>query len=96
FPITLAAAAGAIMALQQYGIRVPEDLSVVTVHDGPIAEAMFPPLSTVQMPVEQMGYDGAIGLIDLIEGRKTTTNVMMQPQGLIIRGSTARVPGAGT
>ncbi len=89
FPITLAAAAGAIMAIQQYGIRVPEDLSVVTVHDGPIAEAMFPPLTTVQMPVEQMGYDGAIGLIDLIEGRKTTINVMMQPQGLIIRGSTA-------
>ncbi|WP_242489865.1 LacI family DNA-binding transcriptional regulator [Noviherbaspirillum cavernae] len=92
FAITLAAAAGAIMAIQQYGIRVPEDLSVVTVHDGPIAEAMFPPLTTVQMPVEQMGYDGAIGLIDLIEGRKTQINSMLHPLQLVVRGSTA-APG---
>jgi LacI family transcriptional regulator len=94
FAITLAAAAGAIMALQQYGVRIPEDLSVVTVHDGPIAEAMFPPLTTVQMPVEKMGYDGAIGLIDLIEGRKSQINSMMQPLRLVVRGSTAAVPRA--
>ena len=89
FALTLSAAAGAIMALQQHGLRVPEDCSVVTIHDGPIAEAMFPPLTTVQMPVEKMGYDGAIGLINLINGQKTKINCMMQPLGLLVRGSTA-------
>ncbi|GAA4015419.1 LacI family DNA-binding transcriptional regulator [Actimicrobium antarcticum] len=92
FPITLSAAVGAVMAIQQYGIRVPEDLSVVTVHDGPIAEAIFPPLTTVQMPVEKMGFDGAMGLIDLIEGRQTKINCMMQPLQLVLRGSTSKAP----
>lgn len=94
FPITLAAATGAVMALQQYGIRVPDDLSIVTVHDGPIAEAMFPPLTTVQMPVEQMGYDGATGLIDLIEGRRSAIRSALKPLQLVVRGSTGPAPEA--
>ncbi|RJF91811.1 LacI family transcriptional regulator [Noviherbaspirillum saxi] len=92
FPITLAAATGAIMAVQQYGLRVPQDLSVVTVHDGPIAEAIFPPLTTVQMPVEKMGYDGATGLIDLIEGRQTNIRSALRPLQLVVRGSTGPAP----
>lgn len=93
FPITLAAAVGAMLTLQQFDIRVPDDLSIVTVHDGPIAEVMYPPLTTVQMPVEKMGYDGAIGLIDLIEGRKAKINSMMRPLQLVLRGSTAAPSG---
>lgn len=95
FPLTLAAAAGAMMAIQQCGIRVPAELSVITVHDGPIAEAMYPSLTTVQMPVERMGYEGAIGLIDLIEGRKTTIHLALQPLQLVVRGSTAKAPQPG-
>ncbi|WP_334186339.1 LacI family DNA-binding transcriptional regulator [Noviherbaspirillum sp.] len=89
FPITLTTAAGAIMAIQQYGIKIPDEMSVVTVHDGPLAEAVYPPLTTVDMPVERMGYDGAVGLIDIIEGRKTTIRSMLQPLSLLVRGSTA-------
>lgn len=77
------------MALQQYGIRVPHDLSVVTVHDGPLAEAMYPPLTTVRMPIDQMGYEGAVGLIDLIEGRRDSVRTALAPLELVERGSTA-------
>lgn len=89
FPITLAAAAGAMMAAQQFGLRIPEDLSVVTVHDGALAEAMYPPLTTVRMPIDRMGYDGAIGLIDIIEGRRAGIHEALQPLELVVRGSTA-------
>jgi len=92
FPLTLNAAAGAMMALHAHGIRVPQDMSVITVHDGPMAEVMFPQLSTVCMPVEQMGYDGAQSLIDLIEGRLTSINKQMPPIGLLLRQSTAPPP----
>ena len=89
FPLTLTAAAGAMMVLHERGVRVPQDMSMITVHDGPIAEVMFPQLSTVLMPVEQMGYDGAQSLIDLIEGRVTDINRKMAPLGLLLRQSTA-------
>ena len=88
FPITLSAATGALMALHQHGIRVPEDMSLATVHDGPIAQVMYPPLTTVQMPVEQMGYDGVVSLIELIQGRRKSVDMKMSPIQLIIRGST--------
>ena len=88
FPITLSAATGALMALHQHGIRVPEDMSLATVHDGPIAQVMYPPLTTVQMPVEQMGYDGVVSLIELIQGRRKSVDIKMSPLQLIIRGST--------
>ena len=77
------------MVLHGRGIRIPQDISVITVHDGPIAEVMFPQLSTVRMPVEQMGYDGAQSLIDLIEGRVISINRQMAPLGLLLRQSTA-------
>ena len=70
---------------------MPQDMSVVTVHDGPIAEAMFPPLTTVRMPVEQMGFDGVVGLIQLIRGERKTVDSMLAPIELVVRGSTARV-----
>lgn len=89
FPLTLTAATGAMMALHARGVRVPQDMSVVTVHDGPIAEVMFPQLTTVRMPVEQMGYEGAQSLIELIEGRVASINQQMAPQGLLLRQSTA-------
>ena len=90
FPITLSAATGALMALHQHGIRVPEDMSLATVHDGLIAQVMYPPLTTVQMPVEQMGYDGVVSLIELIQGRRKSVDIKMSPLQLIIRGSTTR------
>jgi LacI family transcriptional regulator len=89
FPLTLAAAAGAMMALHAAGIRVPEDMSVITVHDGPMAEVIFPQLSTVRMPVELMGYQGALSLIDLIEGRLQAAEQQMAPLGLLLRQSTS-------
>jgi LacI family transcriptional regulator len=89
FPLTLTAATGAMMALHSRGVRVPQDMSLITVHDGPIAEAMFPQLTTVRMPVEQMGYRGARALIELLEGLRSSIDEQMAPGGLILRQSTA-------
>ena len=50
----------------------------------------YPPLTTVQMPVEQMGYDGVVSLIELIQGRRKSVDIKMSPLQLIIRGSTTR------
>jgi LacI family transcriptional regulator len=91
FPLTLAAATGAMMVLHANQISVPHDMSVVTVHDGPIAEVMFPQLTTVRLPVMQMGYDGARALVDLIDGARTEVKRRLDPVELVVRASTAAV-----
>lgn len=89
FPLTLTAATGAMMVLHANGISVPHDMSVVTVHDGPMAEVMYPQLTTVKLPVDQMGYEGASALVELIDGKRTQVKRCLNPIELIVRGSTA-------
>jgi LacI family transcriptional regulator, galactose operon repressor len=50
-----ACAAGAIMALREGGLRVPEDVSIVGYDDVPMAAHMWPPLTTVHIPAEELG-----------------------------------------
>ncbi|WP_353151516.1 LacI family DNA-binding transcriptional regulator [Pollutimonas bauzanensis] len=97
FPLTLTAATGAMMVLHANRISVPEQMSVITVHDGPMAEVMFPQLTTVRLPVEQMGYEGAQALIDLIDGQRKEAKQQFDPIELILRSSTAApAPAAGS
>jgi LacI family transcriptional regulator len=47
---------GAYFALSQLGLRVPEDVSVVGYDDQEqFAESMYPPLSTIRLPLYEMG-----------------------------------------
>lgn len=47
-------ALGALAEAQRQGLRVPEDLSVVGFDDAPLAAQVWPPLTTVRQPVQQM------------------------------------------
>ncbi|CAM5710472.1 LacI family transcriptional regulator OS=Streptomyces alboniger OX=132473 GN=CP975_09905 PE=4 SV=1 [Streptomyces alboniger] len=49
------AAAAAIRALREYGLRVPEDMSVVGYNDDPVAADITPGLTTVHIPAEELG-----------------------------------------
>ncbi|MBM7169358.1 LacI family DNA-binding transcriptional regulator [Streptomyces sp. G44] len=49
------AAAAAITALREYGLRVPRDMSVVGYNDDPVAGDITPGLTTVHIPAEEMG-----------------------------------------
>ena len=79
------------MTLHARGVRVPEDISVITVHDGPIAQIMFPPLTTIDMPVQQMGYEGVQALVQVIQGDAKRVDHQMQPLGLKLRQTTRSI-----
>ncbi|MBO1330917.1 LacI family DNA-binding transcriptional regulator [Streptomyces sp. VRA16 Mangrove soil] len=49
-------AAGAMQALREAGLRVPEDVSVVGYDDIPLASQLTPQLTTVHVPYEEMGH----------------------------------------
>lgn len=88
FAATILSAAGAMTGLRERGLDIPEDVSVVAIHDSALAEALYPPLTTVRMPLDKMGYDAASGLIDIIEGKLRSLTLTLPPTSLVQRGST--------
>ena len=59
-------AVGVYVAAREAGLRIPEDLSIVGFDDTPIAERIWPPLTTVRSPIREIGRAAARLLI----GRK--------------------------
>jgi LacI family transcriptional regulator len=84
------AAIGAIRALAEAGMRVPEDVSVVGFDDIQSAAFCTPSLTTIRQPLNEMGKTGARILLERIanpENVELTAEVIMQPE-LVVREST--------
>ncbi|MFC4769016.1 LacI family DNA-binding transcriptional regulator [Effusibacillus consociatus] len=60
-------ALGAISYLQENGIRVPDEISVMGFDNTRLATMTWPKLTTVAQPIYEMGYRALNKLIDLIE-----------------------------
>lgn len=83
-------AIGAIWALREAGLRVPQDVSVVGFDDIPGAAFANPALTTVRQPLVRMGEIAAQALVSRIEERdEYLTDIAIEPE-LIVRDSTAR------
>ncbi len=92
-------AIGAIRAIREAGLRVPEDISVVGFDDIREAAYQFPSLTTIHQPLRKMGEIAAETLVQRIEGRRDhPRQILIEPE-LVARESTAKaVPyadGAG-
>jgi LacI family transcriptional regulator len=91
FAATDELAIGAIRALQDEGIRVPHDVSVVGFDDIDIANYMIPRLTTIRQPLKETGEQTALALHRSITGSGGTfVEEQILPHKLIIRGSAAR------
>ena len=87
-------AIGAIRAVQEQGLRVPQDISVMGFDDIPGAAFHFPSLTTVRQPLNRMGEVAAQSLLDRIEGNKEyPSEIAIEPE-LVVRESTAQAPGS--
>jgi DNA-binding LacI/PurR family transcriptional regulator len=58
-------AIGCMRAMQDYGLRVPEDVSIVGMDDLSICQTSNPPLSSVRVPRRQMGRAAVRRLLDM-------------------------------
>jgi LacI family transcriptional regulator, galactose operon repressor len=85
-------ALAAIGAARAIGLDVPRDLSVIGFDNVPESALSEPPLTTIEQPIQQMGFEAVELLIGLIEKRPELATQRMLPTQLVVRGSCA-APG---
>lgn len=64
-------AIGAIRAIKESGHRIPSDIAVISMDDIDIAQYVSPMLTTMHIPIEEMGKMTAKTLIDRINNGHT-------------------------
>jgi DNA-binding LacI/PurR family transcriptional regulator len=80
-------AIGAIKAIQEAGLKVPEDISVVGFDDTIRATMIYPSLTTIKQPLLTMGMTAANLVRRLIDGENVEpTNIVLDTE-LVIRDS---------
>lgn len=81
-------AIGVIRAIKDYGLSVPEDISVMGFDDLDMVALLDPPLTTVSQPFYEMGVAACKRLIKIIEAnRKPKSLIKTLPCKLKIRSS---------
>ncbi len=83
---------GAIRAIQEMGLRVPQDVSIIGFDDVPESRTFRPKLTTVRQPLQEMGRVATRILVQMIEKSSSAPNQIALPTELIIRESTAPPP----
>jgi LacI family transcriptional regulator len=86
-------AMAALEVATELGIDVPSRLSVMGFDNIPESALARPPLTTVQQPIREMGYDAITMLIALIAGEQLADTHVTLDTTLVVRHSTA-TPGA--
>ena len=89
-------AIGCYGALDELGLRCPEDVSVIGFNDMPFVDRLRPPLSTVRFPHTQVGTEAARLLIERIEtGEGSPVKILYLAPELVARGSTMVIEQSG-
>lgn len=87
------AALGAIKAIHDAGLRVPEDFSVVGFDDIRLASFATPSITTIRQPLHEMGVMAAQTLLHLLKtGSTPRSEIAVKPE-LVVRESTGPACG---
>jgi LacI family transcriptional regulator len=84
-------AAGVYKAAYRLGLRIPEDLSVVGFDDSPLASRLWPSLTTVRLPIRDMGRLAASKLLPNAAANENATPSIVVPH-LTVRDSSRPPP----
>lgn len=87
-------AMGAMDAIRNRGLRIPDDVSVVGFDDIPQASMVRPALTTIQQPLEKMGRVATQMLLDLLEHPERKVQRIELPTKLIVRDSCRSLPSS--
>jgi LacI family transcriptional regulator len=87
-----AMAIGALRALREVKLRVPDDVALVTFDDTPLAANAEPPLTTIRRPTHQLGRLAVETLIQLIDYPDSAPHRIVLPTELVVRSSCGAPP----
>ncbi len=85
-------AIGCYQALDEVGIRCPDEISIVGFNDAPFSDKISPPLTSITFPHYQVGFEAANLAVERIQNPNSTTKVLFLPPELVIRRSTGDAP----
>jgi len=81
-------ARGAVDALRDRGVRVPDDIAVVGFDNWQvIAAATRPPLTSIDMNLHELGRQAGLRLLEMIDGKRLKGGVVRLPCSLVMRES---------
>jgi len=80
-------APGAYSALRSLGVRIPRDMEVLAYGDNELAKHMTPSLTSIHVPIEEMGRDCLRLLMHILESKDFTPNSLIHPLNFVFRES---------
>lgn len=83
-------AIGTILAIEDFGLRVPKDINVIGFDDISFSEYFKPSLTTIRQDTGKLGTAGAKALLSIMEKKSIGTQHIKIPVQLIVRDSTRR------
>jgi DNA-binding LacI/PurR family transcriptional regulator len=78
---------GALQAIHERGVRIPEDLALVCFDDMPWATSLRPPLTAVAQLVEELGRTGGQILLERLKDPSRPVRQVILPMRLMVRAS---------
>lgn len=85
---------GALAAMRDLGRRVPDQVSIITIHNDQLADFLTPPLTTVALPAVELGTQAVNLAIDMASGGRARRIVVPDEPVLVPRSSTDHPPPA--
>jgi DNA-binding LacI/PurR family transcriptional regulator len=83
---------GALQAIHEHGLRIPEEIAVLGFDDMPWATSLRPPLTAVSQPAEEIGRTAAQLLLDRLDGTARAPRQVILQTTLIVRASCGSHP----
>lgn len=80
-------AVGAIKAIKEAGLHIPQDVAVVSFDDLPVASIVEPALTTVRQPIGRLGATAVETLISLVNKELNGPQRIILPTQLVVRDS---------
>lgn len=81
-----------IQFLSYYGLKVPDDLSLVSFNNSIFSTMLHPYLTTVDINVQQLGTSSLTRLLELIKAPTSPSNRVIVPFRLMTRESVRQLP----